>query len=114
MKRLLLILLLSLALLPSWAQINNNNNPSRLKVGVVLGGGGAKGASHIGALKYIEELGIPVDYVAGTSMGSIIGGFYAMGYSPEELTQMISGIDWSEYIGNKIDRQQQLFDQLVQ
>ena len=104
MKRLLLILLLSLALLPSWAQINNNNNPSRLKVGVVLGGGGAKGASHIGALKYIEELGIPVDYVAGTSMGSIIGGFYAMGYSPEELTQMISGIDWSEYIGNKIDR----------
>ena len=90
--------------MPSWAQSNNINNPSRLKVGLVLGGGGAKGASHIGVLKYIEDMGIPVDYVAGTSMGSIIGGFYAMGYSPEELTQIISGINWSEYIGNKIDR----------
>ena len=90
--------------MPAWAQSNNTINPPRLKVGVVLGGGGAKGASHIGVLKYIEELGIPVDYVAGTSMGSIIGGFYALGYSPDELTQLISGMDWSEYIGNKIDR----------
>ena len=76
----------------------------RPKVGVVLGGGGAKGASHIGVLKYIEELGIPIDYVAGTSMGSIIGGLYAMGYSPDELTELIAGMDWSQYIGNKIDR----------
>ena len=73
-------------------------------MGVVLGGGGAKGASHIGALKYIEEMGIPIDYVAGTSMGSIIGGLYAMGYSPDELTRLISNMNWSEYIGNKIDR----------
>ena len=90
--------------MPAWAQSNNTINPPRLKVGVVLGGGGAKGASHIGVLKYIEEMGIPVDYVAGTSMGSIIGGFYALGYSPDELTELISGMDWSEYIGNKIDR----------
>ena len=83
---------------------NDTIRPPRLKVGVVLGGGGAKGASHIGALKYIEEMGIPVDYVAGTSMGSIIGGFYALGYSPEELTKLISEMKWSEYIGNKIDR----------
>ena len=76
----------------------------RPKVGVVLSGGGAKGAAHIGVLKYIEELGIPVDYVAGTSMGSIIGGLYAMGYSPDELSELISGMNWSEYIGNKIDR----------
>lgn len=76
----------------------------RPKVGVVLGGGGAKGASHIGVLKYIEEMGIPVDYVAGTSMGSIIGGLYALGYSPDELTQLIAGMDWSQYIGNKLDR----------
>ena len=53
---------------------NDTIRPPRLKVGVVLGGGGAKGASHIGVLKYIEDMGIPVDYVAGTSMGSIIGG----------------------------------------
>lgn len=83
---------------------NDTIRPPRLKVGVVLGGGGAKGASHIGVLKYLEEMGIPVDYVAGTSMGSIIGGFYAMGYTPDELTKIISSVEWSEYIGNKIDR----------
>lgn len=77
---------------------------SRLKVGVVFGGGGAKGAAHIGVLKYLEEMGVPVDYVAGTSMGSIIGGFYAMGYTPDELTRLIASMNWSEYIGNKIDR----------
>ena len=89
----------------SMQQITSDTiHPPRLKVGVVLGGGGAKGASHIGVLKYIEEMGIPVDYVAGTSMGSIIGGFYALGYSPDELTQLISEMKWSEYIGNKIDR----------
>lgn len=83
---------------------NKTQQVHRPKVGVVLGGGGAKGASHIGVLKYLEEMGIPVDFVAGTSMGSIIGGFYAMGYSPDDLTEIISGINWSEYIGNKIDR----------
>ena len=104
MKKLarVVILLAASVLLP--AQNNNNIRPPRLKVGVVLGGGGAKGAAHIGVLKYIEEMGIPVDYVAGTSMGSIIGGFYAMGYTPDELTKLIGGMDWSAYIGNKIDR----------
>ncbi|MBP5573701.1 MAG: patatin-like phospholipase family protein [Bacteroidales bacterium] len=103
MKKVLLIVMLLSACVMLHAQTETNRS-ERLKVGVVLGGGGAKGASHIGVLKYLEELGIPVDYVAGTSMGSIIGGFYAMGYTPDELTQLISGINWSEYIGNKIDR----------
>ena len=76
----------------------------RPKVGVVLGGGGAKGAAHIGVLKYIEEMGIPVDYVAGTSMGAIIGGLYAVGYSPDEMAELIAGMNWSEYVGNSIDR----------
>ena len=49
-------------------------------------------------------MGIPVDYVAGTSMGSIIGGLYAMGYEPNEMTRLISNIQWNEMIGNKIDR----------
>lgn len=104
MKKVCLLLVLLSATLFLQAQPKSNLRPPRLKVGVVLGGGGAKGASHIGALKYIEEMGIPVDYVAGTSMGSIIGGFYALGYSPEELTKLISEMKWSEYIGNKIDR----------
>ena len=79
-------------------------NAPRPKVGVVLGGGGAKGAAHIGVLKYIEEMGIPVDYVAGTSMGSIIGGLYAMGYTPDELAVLIANMNWSAYVGNSIDR----------
>lgn len=74
------------------------------KVGLVLSGGGAKGAAHIGVLKYMEEVGIPVSYVTGTSMGSIIGGLYALGYSPEEMEELISGIDWPLYITGKIDR----------
>lgn len=52
----------------------------RKKVGLVLSGGGAKGAAHIGVLKVLEEAGIPIDYIAGTSMGSIVGGLYAIGY----------------------------------
>ena len=101
-KFFLLIAILSISFIMQ-AQ-NSTIRPPRPKVGVVLGGGGAKGASHIGVLKYLEEMGIPVDYVAGTSMGSIIGGLYAMGYEPDEMTRLISNINWSEYIGNEIDR----------
>ena len=106
MKRIVFALIISLSVVYAHAQDNRSLavKAPRLKVGVVLGGGGAKGASHIGVLKYIEEMGIPIDYVAGTSMGSIIGGFYAMGYSPDELTELIANMNWSEYIGNKIDR----------
>ena len=107
MKRIVIFLVVSLLVVYANAQSKKNSSisqPNRPKVGVVLGGGGAKGASHIGVLKYIEEMGIPVDYVAGTSMGSIIGGLYALGYTPDELTKLIASMNWSEYIGNKIDR----------
>ena len=57
----------------------------RPKVGLVLAGGGARGASFIGVLKCLEELDIPIDYVVGSSMGSIVGGIYALGYSPDEM-----------------------------
>ena len=105
MKRLSLLILFAIAFSSLQAQNNHRiKHHERPKVGVVLGGGGAKGASHIGVLKYLEEMGIPVDYVAGTSMGSIIGGLYAMGYEPEEMQRLIAEIDWSEYIGNSINR----------
>lgn len=72
---LILVLLPVLFLaLPALAQ-------ERKKVGVVLSGGGAKGVAHIQALKVIEEAGIPIDYIVGTSMGSIIGGLYSIGYT---------------------------------
>ncbi|MCF0177496.1 MAG: patatin-like phospholipase family protein [Bacteroidales bacterium] len=75
---------------------------TRPKIGLVLSGGGAKGSAHIGVLKVIEEVGIPIDYVAGTSMGSIIGGLYALGYSPSIMERIISHITWSVYISDKI------------
>ena len=81
----------------------------RPKVGVVLSGGGAKGSAHIGVLKVLEEVGIPVDFVAGTSMGSVIGGMYCLGYTPEELDSLIRSIDWSVYMSNSVTREQLSF-----
>ena len=104
MKKISLLIFILATTLSLKAQNNTIIQAPRPKVGVVLGGGGAKGAAHIGVLKYMEEMGIPIDYVAGTSMGSIIGGLYALGYTPDQLTQLISGMDWSAYIGNKINR----------
>jgi len=68
----------------------------RPKIGVVFGGGGAKGAAHIGVLKVLEELKIPVDYIAGTSMGAIVGALYASGLSADELEKVITAIDWKD------------------
>lgn len=76
----------------------------RPKIGLVLAGGGARGASFIGVLKCLEELDIPIDYVVGSSMGSIIGGIYALGYSPDEMAEIISSLEWKKYVGNHIDR----------
>ena len=84
---------------------------ARPKVGLVLSGGGAKGAAHIGVLKYLEEAGIPIDYIAGTSMGSIVGGMYAMGYSSEEILDLISSVDWNRLISNEVDRREISFSQ---
>ena len=72
----ILISLLLLSQYVTYAQ-DAPQEKERPKVGLVLSGGGAKGAAHIGVLKYIEEAGIPIDYIAGTSMGSIVGGMYA-------------------------------------
>ena len=78
---------------------------TRPTVGLVLSGGGAKGAAHIGVIKYIEEAGIPIDYIAGTSMGSIVGGMYALGYSSDEILDIISEVDWDRLISDQVDRQ---------
>src|SRR5690606_12187464 len=66
----------------------------RPKVGLVLSGGGARGAAHVGVLKVLHELRIPIDYVVGTSMGAVIGGLYASGMSPAELEQALLALDW--------------------
>ena len=107
MKRFLPIVLLLLLLVPAWLQAQEGTGaaPSvRPRVGLTLSGGGAKGAAHIGVLKYMVEQGIPVDYIAGTSMGSIVGGLYALGYTVDELEVLIGTLDWSQYITNGLDR----------
>jgi len=74
---------------------------TRPKIGVALEGGGALGLAHIGVLKWFEEHHIPVDYVAGTSMGGLVGGFYATGMSPDELKTLIEGLDWRKILGDR-------------
>lgn len=80
------------------------STPPRKKVGLVLSGGGAKGMAHIGALKIIEEAGIPIDYVVGTSMGSIIGGLYAIGYTPQQLDSLVRDQDWTFILTDRTSR----------
>ena len=76
----------------------------RKQVAVVLSGGGAKGTAHIGALKVIEEAGIPVDYVVGTSMGAIVGGLYSIGYNAHQLDSILSNQDWSILLADQLNK----------
>ena len=73
-------------------------------IGLVLAGGGARGGAHVGVLKVMEELRVPVDRIAGTSMGSIVGALYAVGYSPEEMAETLSAIDWESVFRDLPDR----------
>lgn len=67
---------------------------ARPRVALVLGGGGARGAAHVGVIEVLEELHVPVDYVVGTSMGAIVGGLYAVGYAPDEMADILAQADW--------------------
>lgn len=84
----------------SWAMQGN-----RPKVGVVLSGGGAKGSAHIGALRVIEQAGIPIDIIVGTSMGSIVGGLYSIGYSPSDMDSLFLAQDWNALLTDKANPQ---------
>lgn len=77
---------------------------SRPRVGLVLGGGGARGAAHIGVLKELERLQIPVDAIAGTSMGAVVGGLYATGMSADDLEDLVSSLDWAGALSDKPNR----------
>ncbi|NLZ19375.1 MAG: hypothetical protein GXY24_03790 [Bacteroidales bacterium] len=74
----------------------------RPTVALVLSGGGAKGAAQVGAIKYIEELGIPVDFVCGTSIGGLVGGMYALGYKADDLAELFTTQDWSVMLTDRI------------
>ena len=96
--RRLLCLGLLLLLVPLAAEAQ------RKKVGVVLSGGGAKGVAHIGVLQVLEKAGIPVDVIVGTSMGSIVGGLYAIGYSADQLDSLVRVQDWMFLLSDKVNR----------
>jgi len=89
---------------------NEQTRSERKKVGVVLSGGGAKGMAHIGVLKVLEEAGIPVDVITGTSMGSIVGGLYAIGYNANSLDSIVRMQDWSYVITDKENMRNQSID----
>ena len=97
LRRILLLLALTLSI----GAMADEPSSQRLKVGLVLGGGGAKGAAEVGVLKVIEEVGIPIDYIAGTSIGSIIGGLYAMDIRSAKLDSLFLNQNWLElFAGN--------------
>ena len=104
MKRntILPVLIFILFCFHSFLQAQTNNNPDRPKIGLVLSGGGAKGIAHVGIIKAMEEEGLRPDFIAGTSMGSIIGGLYATGYSADQLDTIVRAIDWSLVLSNNI------------
>ena len=78
------------------------------KVGLVLSGGGAKGMTHIGIIRALEENNIPIDYIAGTSMGAIIGSLYAMGYSPDDMERLIGSDDFKRWYTGTTARQRSM------
>lgn len=73
------------------------------KVGLVLSGGGAKGMTHIGIIRALEENNIPIDYITGTSMGAIIGSLYAMGYSPDDMEALLRSPDFKRWYSGKVE-----------
>ena len=113
MKKIVLLIIAVLAIGAANAKSEKEDvgQKKRAKVGVVLSGGGAKGMAHIGVLKVLEKAGIPVDIVTGTSIGSIVGGLYSIGYNAHSLDSMVREQDWTYVITDKEDlRKQSLLD----
>lgn len=106
MKKLFFIILFLCSLAIN-AQVKGKssikNNP---KIGLALSGGGAKGFAHIGVLKVLDSLGVRVDYVSGTSMGAIVGGLYASGYSGKDIEKIVKETDFYNIIANEKNRQE--------
>ena len=100
-KYLLVFLMLICCGLSMLAQQQNEGGKTRPKVGLVLGGGGAKGAAAIGILKELEREKVPIDYIAGTSIGAIIGGLYAQGYRADDLEKLFRSQNWLALLADR-------------
>ena len=99
-RRIIIALLTAFSLF-----VHAEESSKRPKIGLVLSGGGAKGFAHVGVLKVIEEAGIPIDYITGTSVGSIVGGLYAIGYNATMLENIIQNQNWEELLSNSFKRE---------
>jgi len=82
----------------------NEVQQERAKIGLALSGGGARGAAHVGVIKILEQLRIPIDFIAGTSMGAIVGGLYASGMSSDDVAEQLETIDWDDVFNDKPSR----------
>lgn len=108
--RKLLILLFAFQLLLIHSQVKKNLViPKNPRIGLSLAGGGAKGFSHVGVLKVLDSLGVKVDYIAGTSMGAIVGGLYASGYSGKEIEKIVMDTDFYSLIRDPKSRKESTF-----
>ncbi len=105
------LMLCCVSLKPAFAteMVSKESSPVRPKIGLVLSGGGARGAAHVGVLKVLEQMHIPIDYIAGTSMGSIIGGLYASGMTPDEIEAALKAMDWEHIFNDDPPRQDRSF-----
>lgn len=103
MRKTIWMVLLASLMAVSQVCAQYSTQPKRKKVAVVLSGGGAKGVAHIGALKVIEEAGIPIDIITGTSMGSIVGGLYSIGYRADVLDSIVRAQDWNTLLLDRED-----------
>ena len=81
----------------------------RPKIGIALGGGGARGGAHVGVLQVLEEMNIPIDYVSGTSMGSIVGALFSIGLSPDTIEEEIISVDWDDLFSDRPNRADRTF-----
>jgi NTE family protein len=99
-KRIIASGLLLIALLSASLVAAGDEDGERPRIGLVLGGGGARGAAHIGVLQELERLRIPVDAIAGTSMGAIVGGLYAAGTTVDELEHIVNSLDWGQALSD--------------
>lgn len=103
------LILCCLFVQPAYAEQQQSAQQERPKIGLALSGGGARGAAHIGVLRVLEEMNIPVDYIAGTSMGSIIGGLYASGMTPDEIEESLKDMDWEHIFDDAPPRKDRSF-----
>jgi len=94
---------------PAAAEVAAPAVAERPRIGLVLSGGGARGAAHVGVIRVLEELRIPVDAVAGTSMGAVVGGLYAAGLSASEIEQVFRDLDWQDLLTDRAPRRDLVF-----